>query len=427
MTIAEIVLATTSARIPSKRAHPPDQANSPIDKEVNGNASQAQSKPEAEERESPPRKRLRTRAAPVTRFKAFADAFNMDDIPSYDPVDEDIESQTLPSQGGDMTPKSVENESGAVNGDAGRGSKRARSPEEIDMMDGLLPAAAAMKRRKLEHPQKQDKSATSSNNSANERLSKNAKAKTQIDVRKAARERREAEEAAAKRDQEALEEINGDMTIDEMKKLAVIEVMELPTRETPSRSTDAESHGRWDERWNGRKNFKRFRRHGEPTTNVRRLGQNVIVPLVEVAQKSYGIGESYWSSSRNQEDDSSRRTGRRAEPTSQTQDHTQGEAPASTQTQTQSVTQESTSPTTTRLQQEAAAIVGAIDIDRPRKTRLADKTQRSQQTMNLTRGKQPSSSTARPAAKKQKTIRTKAASESDSDEGLRFKFGGRKR
>ncbi len=291
------------------------------------------------------------------------------------------------------------------------------------MVDGLLPAAVAMKKRKLvfdkESKRKNVTEVQNQTEEAGRRTTRKTPSRREIDVRAVARERREAEEETARRDQEVLEAQLGDISVEEMKNLAVIVEMEIPTRNKRAGRANGNASDGWDERWNGRKNFKKFRRKGEGNGSARRPTQNVIVPLVEVKRKNYGIGEAYWSSSRDQENDSGRKSGRGGNVSSQTQ--------TQSQSQTQPLMEDSTSPSMTRLQQEAADIVGSIDVDRPRQTRLTDKTQQAQHSVNSNKGKRAASSAAHGTTKKQRTIRTKAASDSESDEGLRFKFGGTRR
>jgi Second BRCT domain on Nijmegen syndrome breakage protein/FHA domain len=369
------------------------------------------------EQEAPLRKRPRTRATPVSRFKAFDDEFDMDAIAPYEPPEESIESQTHLSQATAPTPFSDEDEASQINGQGVNARKRARSPADDAMVDGLLPAAAAMKKRKLEMDRENKRSGVGE---LQKPIEKHAKAKArkaqakEINVRAVARKQREAEEEATRRDQEVLEARLGDMSAEDMKHLAVVVEMEMPIRNERAGRANRNASDRWDERWNGRKNFKKFRRKGEGDGSARRPTQNVIVPLVEVKKKNYGIGEAYWSSSRDKEKDAQGQSGQRGKLSSQTQ------------------TEESTLPTMTRLQQEAGEIVEAIEVDHPRQTRLGDKTQQSQQTMNSSRGKKRGASSAANGsgsgvAKKQRTIRTRAASESESDGELRFKFGGRRK
>lgn len=408
---------------PSSSVAQEPQASHPD--EVHGNYNVDSPQPTqntAPEPEAPPRKRPRTRGAPVSRFKAFDDEFDMDAIALYEPPEDSIESQTHTSQ---HTPFSVEEEPSQLNGHSGRASKRPRSLDDDDMVDELLPAAGALKKRKLEIDRELKRmgvSAVQNNNEKHdEQKTRKAQPKKEIDIRAAARKQREAEEEAARRDQEDLDTKLSDMNVEDMKHLAVVVEMEMPTRNERAARANGNATDRWDEKWNGRKNFKKFRRKGEDGGTARRQTQNVIVPLVELKRKNYGIGEAYWSSSRDKVGESGQKSSRSGRVSSQTQTQTQ------TQSQTQPLSEVPTSPTTTRLQQEAADIVGAIDIDRPRSTRSADKTQSSQPTMNSSRGKRPASSVANGTAKKQRTIRTRPASDSESDEELRFKFGSRTR
>lgn len=414
-----IALATEIQAVPSASL-PQETQSAP---QANGAQSSGDVRsPEPTQHKTPereaPRKRPRTRAAPVSRFKAFDDEFDMDAIAPFEPPEESVDSQTHPSQDAVAAPISMEDRPMQSNGRNGRAQKRSRSSADDDMVDGLLPAAAAMKRRKLEIDLENKRRGTSTEqaNGHGKQATQKAMPKKELDIRAAARERREAEEEAARRKQEGFEAKLGDISAEDMKNLVVLEEMEVPCRTEHSARANRDASDRWDERWNGRKNFKKFRRKGKDTGAVRRQAQHVIVPVVEVKRRNYGIGEIYWSSSRHREDDSGHKSSRSGGLSSQTQ----------TQTQTQTLAEEPTS-TMTRLQQEAAEIVGAIDVDRPRQTRLADKTSQSQHAMNSSRGKRPASSAAAGPPKKQRTIRTRAASDTESDEELRFKFGNRRR
>lgn len=391
--------------------------------DIQGNVESPQLTQNTPPEREPPRKRPRTRAPPISRFKAFDDEFDVDAVASYEPAEESIESQTHPSHDTAATPFSAEEEPSQINGHRGGAPKRARSPEDDAMVDGLLPAAAAMKRRKLEIDQANRKRGVSEVQNHTDDRSKpkprKVRPRKEIDIRAAARQQREAEEEAARRDQEILEAKLGSISVEDMKSLVVVVEMEIPTRNERAAKANGDANDRWDEKWNGRKNFKKFRRKGEDGGNARRQIQNVIVPLEEVKRKNYGIGEAYWNRSRDKANDSGHRSNRSGVLLSETQTQTQSQTPP--------LTEESTSPATTRLQQEAADIVGAIDVDRPRQTRLAEETQQSQNTLNSSRGKRPASSAASGAAKKQRTIRTRAAADSESDEELRFRFGGRKK
>lgn len=145
----------------------------------------------------------------------------------------------------------------------------------------------------------------------------NPKPKRQkLNVLEAARQRREAQEEAAreriKEEEDTIQATLSSMDVERMKSLAVVEEMEIPVRRrnTPARNGDGSGGGsgsdgegdtrsrRWDERWNGRKNFKNFRRAGEGggrAGGLRRRVQAVIVPLEEASKKGFGIGDEYWA------------------------------------------------------------------------------------------------------------------------------------
>jgi hypothetical protein len=357
----------------------------------------------------PAKKKSRLLLQAPSRFKAFDDGFDEDSVPvmaSYDDVSGAAESQSYQDSVADSQSRNPSPER-EVRTSSLKRSRRASESEE-EMVDDLLPAATAMKRRKIEMEKNSVSAAGLSKQSAQPLpVSKPKKIKKEIDIREVARQQREAEEEVEKTEKKRFEEGLGNIELVKPARLVVVEEMALPVR--PARPTRASggSHPRWDEKWNGRKNFKKFRRVGDGTG--RRLHTNkVIVPLVEVKKPSYGIGEKYWD--RPEKDLPRTRDSGRSGNT---------QTPKQPRTQTQS--DEQTSPQTTRLQQEAAEIVGAIDVESPRRTRLADKTQ--SQNARPKRGA-PDSTLG--TAKRQRTISTVHDSESDSDD-LKFRFGRRKR
>lgn len=170
------------------------------------------------------------------------------------------------------------------------------------MMASLLPGANAMKKRRAE---------SSQNNRQEENIAPKEvirKPKRQkLDVLEAARQHREAEENAAqeqRREEEAsLQASLQDMSIEQMKNLVIVEEMEVPSRDVRSQTVD--EGNRWNDQWNGRKNFKKFRRKGDLNMPRNRI-QTVIVPLEEVKRKDYGVGDIYWAGNRSTPDSSTR-------------------------------------------------------------------------------------------------------------------------
>ncbi|KAL4945583.1 hypothetical protein BDV06DRAFT_21890 [Aspergillus oleicola] len=228
-----------------------------------------------EEASEPPKKAKGTRVRKyVSKVKAFDDGFDINSIPAYAPeVEESME---------DLPPMSIDPISEEQT------QKIDSFQEEEDVVSNLLPGASAMKRRRAETSQQ-----SLGESSTRPKPESAPRPKRQkLDVLEAARQHREAEEDAARKrrqhEDELLQTSLQDVDVEKLKGLAIVEEMEIPER-------PAEDNNRWDERWNGRKNFKKFRRKGDPSQQRRRI-QTVIVPLEEVARKDFGIGDHYWVS-----------------------------------------------------------------------------------------------------------------------------------
>lgn len=211
-----------------------------------------------------------------SKMKAFDDGFDINVIPAYAP-DESPSMEIEPSVEPPTQPENTQHEE--------------------DLMSNLLPGAAAMKRRRAETM----KSAEPASQVKSEDSPRPKRQK--LDIREAARQHREAEEDAqrVRRQEEAasLQDSLKDVNVEQLKGLAIVEEMEVPSRRDP----DADQ--RWDDRWNGRKNFKKFRRKGDGGAPRHRI-QTVIVPLEEVTRKDFGIGEHYWVNTTERSQDSHR-------------------------------------------------------------------------------------------------------------------------
>jgi len=294
--------------------------------------------------------------------------------------------------------------------------------DEEDITERLLPAAAAMKRRRIEEEKQAQRRGVSSEHSTKtkpEPPTKKPKARKEVNIQDVVRERREAEDEAARRDEETLTLDGAD--IESMRNLVVVEEMELPDRHAPVRRRDANGNGahsdRWDERWNGRKNFKNFRRGGEGET--RRRGPSVIVPLEEVKKKSQGIGEEYWLES---EKTKKKRKEKEKECASQMgMEDSQPFTTARSQNHTEEV---------------PAELVGGeeveiVDVDAPRRTRPGDVTSQSQSQADSDKtstrnGKRPASAGVKGGVQKKQKILKALEEGSDSDDDLKFRFKKRR-
>ena len=162
---------------------------------------------------------------------------------------------------------------------------------EEEMVADLLPGATAMKQRMGSMKRREP--------TPPPEPPKKVK-RPKLDVKEAARQRREAEDEAAmaeKEDIASFQAIVDGMTVSEMQNLAIKE--EMTVRPRPAQSQIQRSdNSRWDEKWNGRKNFKKFRRKGNPGGVVQHRIQTVIVPLEEVRRRDYGLSDRYSPTSR---------------------------------------------------------------------------------------------------------------------------------
>lgn len=82
--------------------------------------------------------------------------------------------------------------------------------------------------------------------------------------------------------------------INSLRNLAIVETMSvLRPRRAAERSVHGEDGDRWKPEWNGRKNFKGFRRR-EGSAVRSMTASRTMVGLVEVRRGDYGIGDGYW-------------------------------------------------------------------------------------------------------------------------------------
>ncbi|KAK4187463.1 hypothetical protein QBC35DRAFT_551950 [Podospora australis] len=119
------------------------------------------------------------------------------------------------------------------------------------------------------------------------------------DILELARQRREqAEAAAAAAERQALADLNeDDIDYEAIRNMQIGEIeVRFPASRgaNNARSRDQDiAEGRWDPRWNGRKNFKQFRKQGVPAGR-RAAAPRVVIALEEVKPNQYGIGDDYW-------------------------------------------------------------------------------------------------------------------------------------
>ncbi|OJJ96220.1 hypothetical protein ASPACDRAFT_81488 [Aspergillus aculeatus ATCC 16872] len=233
----------------------------------------------SEEASQPPARKSRPRVRGyVSKMKTFDDGFDINSIPVHAPEERSA-----------MSPPPMEIEPASVQESQQQNSLN----DEEDIVSGLLPGAAAMKRRRAETIRQSVDDEASQPKEESPRKPKRQK----LDVLEAARQHREAEEDAQRQrrvaEEASLQDSLQEVDIEKLKGLAIVEEMDVKPR-----NVDAED-SRWNDRWNGRKNFKKFRRKGDPSQPRYRI-QTVIVPLEEVTRKEFGVGDHYWVSNSHQ-------------------------------------------------------------------------------------------------------------------------------
>ena len=419
---------------PSRTRSPTQEPDAMDNTQAIGAATSAQR--ERENPESPPsppketakpsKSRVRPRGTIVSAFKGFDDGFEPTQVPPPERAAQ-IESQSINGTNGvsqileDDSPRmaidSEEEDQPATNIRASR-KRPLPSEDEDDDNESLLPAAAAMKRRRIEEEKEARRRGISPEPAS--RPSKQVetapppkpkKMKKEVDIQEAVRERRQAEDEAAHRDEESLRQTLNDMSVEEMQNLAVVEEMEVAEKEPLARQTNGQSD-RWDERWNGRQNFKKFRRQGQGPAP--RRAQRVIVPLEEVRK----TGQSIVPPADLESMKSRRRRRVQQQPTPEEI------SPAQIFTSAQS-NQEDV-PAEVASGDEPAV----IDVDAPRTTRLRDRTNQSQLDAHGfgrrgTKRPSPVGGTEMAPPKKQKLF-VATRDESDSEEEMKFRFRKRK-
>ncbi|CAD6445987.1 6413a378-5fc9-454c-a96e-e07d15d0615b [Sclerotinia trifoliorum] len=260
-------------------------------------------------------RRGRSRRAVTSRFSGFDDDDDDDPLPapaSLAPIPETmVVTQEIPeesqglfvSQDPNREPdsyrafsQSVEPEEQSQSTQATRSSRKRPAPpivQEKSYMDSFAPTTASFKRQRRERgeptppPQSIKKEVV-----APEPVKK--KEKKEVDILALAGQQRERAEAAARAEEESLKQAVSTIDVEEMRRLTIVEDMEVKrSKPAPKTTLHVDESERWDDKWNGRKNFKKFRRKGAGDGPVRARAR-VIVPLEEVKKKDHGFGDDYW-------------------------------------------------------------------------------------------------------------------------------------
>jgi hypothetical protein len=281
--LAEEIDLTSTARQPSQR--PPQKTRTPA-KGSSEIVSTQSAKPE------PPLQVKRPAKRPVTqsRFKGFDDfddeeAEEQGQEPSRATVSLPRITEETTMEDAVQQSASVPSRSTRLHPGANSRKRRTPEPENDDVMDEILPAAAAMKRRRL------NQSASATQDQPQQKPERRERQEREIDVLEEAKKRRDQEEEKEREDAEKLKEALDGMEIEGPANFVEVEEMEVRSVSASASRTSHVSSARWDDKWNGRPNFKRFRRKGEDRPA---RSQRVMVPLEETRKKDFGIGEEYW-------------------------------------------------------------------------------------------------------------------------------------
>ncbi|PVI03366.1 hypothetical protein DM02DRAFT_587974 [Periconia macrospinosa] len=265
--------------VESSMEQPPSQPLSqnrdaaPARSQISAPPQNAEASSTPEEVKLIPRKRP-LRRAPTTRFTGFDDYepptkvrrtedVVMEDIQEPTPVQEPSPPPAPPSQMQSQPRRSA------------RSQNVTESVERADQMEELFPAAAAVKRQRaatrgpsasvepeLKHSVRTAKSKSKAVDIVEKLQKSKKKADKEINVREEARKRVEKDEEQRRAEEESLREALEGVDISEIR--AKIQLAEMTVRsrdERPSVQNQLRSD-RWDPAWNGRKNFKKFRRRG---------------------------------------------------------------------------------------------------------------------------------------------------------------------
>ncbi|EHK39825.1 hypothetical protein TRIATDRAFT_296803 [Trichoderma atroviride IMI 206040] len=247
-----------------------------------------------------PRRGGRVRKPVKRRFAGFDD----DDDEGADeppPPYEPPKRQTQPQEDeGGLFVSQEQDEPFMPNGqDVDVRSHRKRPPSPIpdsDLMEGMAPSVAKFKRQRLERgddfaapsPKPDEKVAEPA-----ETKGAKKKAKEELDVLAVVAKNREEAEARARAEAEDLANLPEGIDLAEIRRLNIVEEMDIriPDRASGKDKEQEIADGRWDPKWNGMKNFKKFRKRGEV---VGRQPARVIIALTEVKPKEFGVGDNYW-------------------------------------------------------------------------------------------------------------------------------------
>lgn len=301
------LLLEPTPREPGTQRQGPPPANE--DRPITMETDDAPQSPVINESPSPPpppaRKARQRRAAAQSRFKSFDVGLDSDeDEPPAASTTQPQPAAAAESQGMFMTQQS----------DAAPATQAAPNERKrpADIMELVAPTAARNKRQRLERgeppvptpparpptpePEPVPAPAKKGRAAAGTRKGKGKKAAdTSVDDLDVMIERGQEEEAARRAEDELLRRQleGGEIDFDEIRATTTTQTMPIRRRQQQPPSGDDEE--RWNPRWNGLTNFKKFRPQHDTDGGARaRAPPRKIVSVVAVRAKEYGISDEYW-------------------------------------------------------------------------------------------------------------------------------------
>jgi len=279
----------------------------------------------AEPPKTVPRKRIQ-RPKTTSRFTGFDDY----EPPTKKKKAEDASTENVPRSVVDIDVTEAASQAHGTRTSQRQTAPHAFAQDSVDkeeQMDTLFPTAAKFRRERaatrapsVPIEATAGEAISESKHKGVEALNRlnrvKAKAEKEINVREHTRLRMEEQEQRRKADEETLREALQGIDITELKNLAKIEEMAIRPRQdrgSMARDMHSSSQGhtkRWKPEWNGRRNFKKFRRRGAEHGLA---PHKVLVPLEEAAPgRGLGVGDAFFledmeplSRSRGEADDGS--------------------------------------------------------------------------------------------------------------------------
>lgn len=368
----------------------------------------------------------RSRRTVTSRFKGFDDNFDMPPLPNSIPDGQGqvpaLQTQEIFAAQYQYSEPDQKFSESAIGQTRSSGKRPSDPPIQVeddeDVLDQLAPAATNLKRRRLADElakKRRGEPSPPAPQPAAEVITKNPtkskRVKAEIDILEVARQRREKEEEIARAEREALQQAMDGMDIDQIRNLAIIEEMDVKrSAPPPGASAHGDEGERWDDRWNGRKNFKKFRRRGEGSSSVL---HKVIVPLEEVKKKDFGIGDEYWLEGDKDLTKKKKGKGRARE----------------THSQSIGISQSRVPPVQRQTQETQVAETGIAEPPTPsqratRSQRLSDKANIS--PVRPSHHKRAAEPMTKPASAKKARQVPRRHDSDDSDDGLGFRFRKKK-